>query len=317
MGIHEVIDDPWVLLPSVSLNAVDAPFKEWLESLGLEDLNVRAIVTADDDIHSEHDVRTTISNIALNALVGKVAADQSFADHLDQVRSHRQAASIGVRLVIDVTGDYPQTDAELTELNSEIGASVEHRNSPSHLIELSSPRAHELHHLIAGAVRHAVRRELHISGAAQSAWFLRPDGYPHFVLRVSGSARGIASTALPAGAVDCFPHVLDVALGDTRMRKAFSAYGQSMQYDLDPSLEFLSAFTALELLIKSRANEPPREPTAKRTGLAKKFETIADGDSTDCDNFDSLYARRNGLAHEARFNVAAGDQARALFGKYL
>jgi len=106
------------------------------------------------------------------------------------------------------------------------------------------------------------------------------------------------------------------------MRRAFIAYGQSMQHDLDPSLEFLSAFSALELLVKCRTHKPQRQAPATRQaptnprGLRSRFKTVANGDQLDCDTFAGLYALRNGLAHEARFDVSSAHKVRYLFDKY-
>lgn len=96
-----------------------------------------------------------------------------------------------------------------------------------------------------------------------------------------------------------------------------TSLGQSLQWGLAPSLQFLSAFTALELWIKVGTQAPEWRATGKRVGLAKRFEQLAHADPADCEFFDRLYELRNGMAHQAQLDVAGADQARELFSKYM
>jgi hypothetical protein len=187
----------------------------------------------------------------------------------------------------------------------------------SFLNEFSSPRAADLHHLVAGVVMLAAGRPTYISIAGQGCWHVRTDGAPHFRFVFRGSATGFASGPLRPEAVTRFAEVLNLAPSEPRIARALTSLGQSLQWGLAPPLQFLSAFTALELLTKAETNAPHWRAKDKRTGLARRFEQVADANPADCELFDRLYELRNEMAHQAQLTHTGADQARELFTKYL
>ncbi len=310
--------DPWVLLKDASLESIDADYDNRLRDLGFEDVVLQAVVTADDDVFREIDARTLLADRRVNELLGKQTPRSRVETQLEELRSVRRRTSAQTWLVIDVGGEDSHEDAELPEIDSELDASFQIREQHSFLLELSSPRATELHHFVAGAFRLAAGHDTHIRQASQGCWHVRPDGKPHFrfgPIVYRGHAHAIKS--MQGGAGDRFAQLIALAHDDAGIARAFTAFGQSLESDLGPTLEFLAAFTALELLTKSRTRA--REPAidVERKGLRKRFEQVANQDPGDCRSFDRLYDLRNGLAHEARFDVWGADESRRLFGKYV
>ncbi len=151
-------------------------------------------------------------------------------------------------LVLDVDGDDIRTSDPASTLHDELGASIEvkNSNSMSSRNELSSARAAPLHHYVARAVMLAAGRPTYISSASTGCWHVRTDGAPHFRFARQASATTFASMPLRPQAATRLTDVLNLASSDPRLSQALVSLGQSLQWGLAPSLQFLSAFTALE-----------------------------------------------------------------------
>lgn len=320
LGITGLDEDPLTLLDRVGLGSLDAEYCHWLNKLSLDDLDLAAFVTSNNEVFRELDLRTAIANRLLNGMIGTPNAPEIQAEITAQRADRQHRFGSTPWLVVEITGDDQRVSTVDTESIDDLGASVERVAGVSGLNELSRSRATDIHFLIAGALSVAAGRAVHTSPAGMGCWHVRPDGTPHFRFTSRGSAKGFASHPLTSGFGDRFSDALAVAQRDTRSSRALVAAGVSLQWELSESLQFLSAFTALEMLTKSRTNAPELSRTGNRTGrtgLPKHFQSIAGANATDCDLFDRLYALRNGMAHEARFDVSVADQARELFNTYF
>ena len=320
LGIEGLDQDPLVLLDRVGLESLDPEFCQWLNSFSLECLEVAAFVTCNDKVFRELDLRTAIANRLLNRMTGNAGTTDLEADIAAQGAERQRRFGSTPWLVVEVTGDDPRVsigDTESVELVDDLGVSVELGAGLSVSNELSRSRATDIHFLVAGALSVAAGDAVHSSPAGTGCWHERPDGEPHFRFTVRGSAKAFASRPLTAGFEDRFSRALATAQRDMRSSRALVAAGVSLQWELPESLQFLSAFTAREMLTKSRADVPEPRRGGERTGLRKHFQSLAGANETDCEAFDRLYALRNGLAHEARFDVSVADQARQLFNKYF
>jgi hypothetical protein len=317
LGIAGLDEDPLNLLERVGLELLDSDYCQWLNKFSLDGLELASVVTCNDEVFRELDLRTAIANRLLNGMTGTAGTTDLQADIAAQHADRQRRFGITPWLVVEVTGDDPRASIEEAEFVDDLGASVELGTGLSVLNELSRGRATDLHFLVAGALSVAAGRPIHTSPASAGCWHVRPDGEPHFRFAAHGSAKAFASRSLTSGFGDRFSHAFATAQRDMRSSRALTAAGISLQWELPESLQFLSAFTALEMLTKSTANVPEPRRGGKRTGLAKHFQSLAGANENDCQVFDRLYALRNGMAHEARFGVSVADQARELFNKYF
>jgi hypothetical protein len=251
-------------------------------------------------------------------LNGTLGIGQAVDKQVEEIRSERSGRFGNTAwLVLDVDGDDTRSSDPASALDDELGASIEVTNSISSLNELSSSRAEALHHYVAGAVMLAAGRPTYIAAASKGCWHIRTDGAPHFRFALRASATTFASVPLQPQAATRLTGVLNLASSDPRLSQALVSLGQSLQWGLAPSLQFLSAFSALELCTKAGTKAPAWQATGKRTGLAKRFEQLAQSDPADCDLFDRLYELRNDLAHRAQLNGSGAEQARELLSKYM
>ncbi|HUP73834.1 MAG TPA: hypothetical protein VM282_12410 [Acidimicrobiales bacterium] len=278
------------------------------------DIKPRVFITLDEGILAELDARTAVANQLLDGIAGNDVAQSETVADIQRIR--KQKLVPGAWLVIEIAGDYPTQATALPELDVERRLSFELVNA-SLLPELGGRAAQAFHNWTIGMVCLAARHSLRSRRVGRGWWYIRPDGLPHYEISFSMNAQGVVSTGLRPEAITDLPQLLSSSEGDPRVGRAIAAYGLSLESDLDPNLEFLAAFTAVELLANVRTNRPAWMPSAKRKGLAKRFARVAVAEPSDCDMFDNLYAARNGLAHEARFTATAGEHARQLFAKYL
>ena len=317
LGIAGLDQDTLVLLDQVGLEFLDSDHCQWLNTLSLEDLKLSASVTCNDDVFCELDLRTAIANRLLNERTGNADTTDLQAEITAQRADRQRRFGSTPWLVLEVTGYDPRVSIAGTESFDDLGVSVELVAGLSVLKELSSSRATDMHFLVAGALSVAAGKPVHTSPAGTGCWHVRPDGAPHFRFAIHGSAKAFASHPLTSGFEDRFSHALATAQSDIRSSRALVAAGVSLQWDLPDSLQFLSAFTALEMLTKTRANVPEPRRGGNRAGLARHFQSLAGANENDCEVFDRLYALRNDLAHEARFDVSVASQARELYNKYF
>lgn len=315
-GLDSLPVDPWKVL-NEPFAAVDADLSNWLHNAGVTGVHTDVTVTANDHVLADLDTRTALANRMLDGFFGDSPRPTHKAA-IDAIRTARANELVpGVWLAIETVGDHGRV-VDPGALIDEAGASVELAEAGSVVSSLGGVRALEIHHRVIGAICLAARHEVRAKPVGTAWWYVRPDGKPHFLMVFSASARGTVSSSLRPEAVQDVPRLFAASNADPRIARALAAYGQSLEPGLDPTLEFLSAFTALELLTKAQ-RKAPRLPEVggARHGLAKHFEALTGGDQHDSTRFDGLYAQRNGLAHEARFNVSAADHARELFSKYM
>jgi hypothetical protein len=315
LGLQAIDADPWTLIDSVPIGSINDEYGRWLQKLGLDGLTVHAEITCREQIFDELDRRTAIANSMLN---GTLEIGQTVDEQLEEIRLERSGRFGNTAwLVLDVDGEDTRSSNPTIALDDELGASTEVTNSISSLNELSSSRAAALHHYVAGAVMLAAGRATYIAAASKGCWHVRTDGAPHFRFALQASATSFASMPLRPQAATRLTEVLNLASSDPSVSRALVSLGQSLQWGLDPSLQFLSAFTALELYTKAGTKAPAWQATGKRTGLAKRFEKLAHADPADCDLFDRLYELRNDMAHRAQLNGSGAEQARELLSKYM
>lgn len=317
LGIQAIDADPWTLFDSVPIGSIDDEYGRWLQKLGLDGLTVHAEITFDEQVFDELDLRTAIANRMLGGTLG---IGETLNEQREEIRLERSGRFGNTAwLVLDVDGDDTRTSDPASALDDELGASIEVKNSNSMSIlnELSGARAAALHHYVAGAVMLAAGRPTYISSASKGCWHVRMDGAPHFRFALQASATTFASMPLRPQAATRLTEVLNLASSDPRLSRALVSLGQSLQWGLAPSLQFLSAFTALELCTKAGTKAPVWQSAEKRAGLAKRFEQLAHADPADCDLFDRLYELRNDMAHRAQLNGSGAEQARELLSKYM
>ena len=283
----------------------------------LDDLSLSATVSMDERRFSELDSGTALSNRLLDGLFAEFDPGRASESVADIRRNRATALGAGAWLIIDVTGDHPRAVPTEPTLVPDLGLSFELVDEVTPMFELGGYSAKSIHRRIVGTICIAAEHNIRTRAVTQGWWFVGPDDLPHHLIKISGSGRGIVSVRLRDAAEETVSRLLSIADSDSRIASALAAFGQSLEWDLDPALEFLSAFTGLELLIKARTGAPIHSPSATRTGLARRFENLVGDDSADCLTFDHLYAERNGLAHEARFTARAADQARRLFERQL
>lgn len=317
-GIQDLRLDPWTPLVRLPLAEIDARFAEWVSTFRLDGLELSVTVTADQRSFAELDTRMAIGNRLLDGLRLTEENPASASQSAEDIRTERTASLVpGLWLVIHVDGDHQVPDIVFTDIDERFDASFQGVSEPTTVSSLNSYGAHDIHRRLIGMVGLAAQHPIRSKRIGHAWWYIRDDERPHFLMRLTMSARGTVSTPLRRDAPDAFERLLIAGQRDPRLTSAMIAYGQSLESDLDPNLEFLAAFTALELFTKAETGAPNRPASAARTGLAKRFETVAIANQHDCDKFDSLYNIRNGMAHESRFNADAAHAARELFEKYL
>lgn len=316
-GISGLPSDPWRVVLDTPLERLDADWSKWLAGFQLDELQLHATVSMDQHQFAEVDTRTALANRLLDGTFGR-EDDEFVSESVADIRRKRyEAIGPGAWLIIDITGTDATTRDDFPEVEPEFGVSYDVVDAAPSISALDGSAAHAIHNRVIGAIGVAAHRPVHTRPVGRCWWYVRPDGRPHHVMRFRVSARATASAPLRPEAPDDIVPLLQTAESDSRFASALGAFGQSLAWDLDPSLEFLSAFTGLELLIKARTNAPEHPQSPDRRGLAKRFETLVGPVDPDCATFDRLYAERNGLAHEAQFTTRSADSARRLFDRQV
>lgn len=308
-GIRSLEVDPWSFVRAVRYETFEPAFAGWLNELGLVDLTLDVSVTASQVGFDELDKRSALVGRMMGALVGSEPTGIQAA--IDERRQSRQMNDSPHWLIVEVRGDHDRPIA-FSDVDAQTGCSVDVVETPTALVELQGDRAVELHQLFIGALQIAVGHRLVCSSVDRSGWYLRPDGAPHFRMSMVSSVHALAIKRVQTDAGAIIRRLLRLAEDEPGLQRAFVAYGQSFRPDLGATLSFLSAFSALEQLVKQRTSD-----MQTRDGLQRRFERLAKNDADDCSIFDRLCAQRNDLAHEARFSVTAADDVRLLFEKYL
>lgn len=184
LGIQAIDADPWTLLDSVPIGSIDDKYGRWLQQLGLDGPTLRAEITFDEQVFHELDLRTAIANSMLDGSLGIVKTVDKQREEIRLERSGRFGNTAW--LVPDIDGDDPRSTDPERAVDDELGASIEVTNTMSMLNELSSSRAAELHHFVAGAVMLAAGRPTYISTASKGCWHVRTDAAPHFGSHLGG-----------------------------------------------------------------------------------------------------------------------------------
>lgn len=305
-GIRVPSEETLEISQALDLQNLDPRLFNWLTKLGLTELAAKFRLTTEKSDFTELDLRMAIANFTLNA-TGDFSV--SIEEGADVIRADRDAHIHACWMFIEITGEYEAIAIDRSAMQQHEGFSYEHANNPSVLNELNRPVAKELHQMLLGALQLSVGHDLEWTDAGQTAWFQHA-GKPLFRLVLSSSAKALAIKAPPPNMTNTFNELVGVATRNLGLQRALIAFGQSRRPDLDPTLEFLSAFAALEQLVKART------PSMTSTNLSDRFDHMS-GDQEDGALFRRLNGLRNDLAHEARFDVSTGREARQLFAKYF
>lgn len=298
-GIRVSPDEQFDISRAVDLQNLDPQLFDWLTRLGLTELATTFRLTTDRTDFAELDLRMAIANLTLNALTGDYPV--SIEEGAGVIRAERDAHTHACWMFIENTGECEAMALDHSALQQHDGFTYEVANTPTVINELNRPMFREFHQMLLGVLQLSVGHDLEWTDAGHTAWF-RNDGNLHFRLVLSASAKALAIKAPPPDMTNTFTELVGLVTSNIGLQRALIAFGQSRRPDLDPTLEFLSAFASLEQLVKERT------PSMTSTKLPKRFDQISD-DPNDRALFRRLNSLRNDLAHEARFDVTNGREA--------
>jgi hypothetical protein len=137
---------------------------------------------------------------------------------------------------------------------------------------------------------------------------------PQFRIWLSASGDLTVATGLDPQAAANASDAIRAVLSGTNV-DYLSLLGRSLAVGLDPVVDFVVAFTALEQFLKARA--------PGKLGLRRRLEGLVASSAgfgpEDLQEFDRLYAVRNDLAHEGRLvpDRTSADRVRSLLQRLL
>lgn len=216
-------------------------------------------------IPEDIDLRAALGTQMLGRLVGKAAADHELMHMVRATRQRRQTeAQTEMLVLLKITGDIE--DFELQHFREETGYIFSLGESPTKYIK-------KLHQNCVQSLLIALNltstTPVWTRNLIESVLFYRNDGKPIFCYELEGRATAFTASPFNQIMAEETSATTERLLRQSSLKTVFRLLRQSMDLNSDNLLSFLSAWTALEILVRKiiseYADSTPNEPMTKQS----------------------------------------------------